>query len=145
MRLNPEQRNSPQRGLSSVAAVILTLTVASAAWVAQSLAMGTSGEAVLAMASARAEAGAQAGLDWLKYQAAHGACAPSSSFSEGSGLPGFEDLTIVTHCTSQTSQEGAAVVTWFRLESLACTSRECPAATPGAAYAERYKQEVRWR
>lgn len=94
------------------------------------------------IASGRAEAAAQAGLDWGRFRASIPAlpvCAAAQSINT---LPGtLAGYTVTVRCTaSGPYSEGGTPVTHYRLVATACNrpqAGQCPNATASADYVER--------
>ena len=126
-------------GFTAVAALVWIVTLSTLAAVAASMADGSSYAASLQGLSVRAQAAADAGLEWGRLEASQGVCLATATFSGAGAIPGFEDMSIVVKCSSSVSQEGAVTVQSFAISSVACSAQgsDCQEASPPRLYARR--------
>ena len=83
----------------------------------------------------RAYAAARSGVEWGAYNSLrNNACAALASPALGGTLSGF---TVTVTCTRSTFDEGGVTQNMDTIVALACNQPPCPAAAPGANYAER--------
>ncbi len=136
-------RRRARRGFGSIAAIAWMLILAVATAMAAAIAAGSAGSATLSGLATRAGLAAESGVEWGRLQAAHGACLPKATFA--GALPGFPDMMVVVSCSRSSTMDGGQAVEAFHYSATACSSSDCPAATPPKLYAERSAASVFWR
>ena len=83
----------------------------------------------------RAYAAARSGVEWGAYNSLRGnSCAALTSPALGGTLSGF---TVAVTCSRNTFDEGGVTQSIDTIVATACNQPPCPAAAPGANYAER--------
>jgi MSHA biogenesis protein MshP len=127
--------NRAQAGFSIMTAIFLIVILALLGVFIVSV-LGLQQSAVsLDILGARAYQAARAGIEWGAFQTLRNdACGGTTLTFAGTSLEGY--TTTVT-CSRTTANEGGATVNTDQYEATACNQPPCPAAAPGANYAER--------
>ena len=127
--------NRAQSGFSIVTAIFLVVILAMLAVFIVSVLGLQSRAVVLDIVGARAYQAARAGMEWGAFQTLrNNTCGGTTLTFPGTSLEGF--TTTVT-CSRATANEGGVSINTDQYEATACNQPPCPAASPGANYAER--------
>ena len=131
-----------QRGFSAVLMIAVLVLLGGLTTYAVGLVSSVHDGQGRALASTRAEAGAQAGLDWGRYRVTIPATPQCAAAQSINTLPGtLQPYTVTVRCTaSGPFNEGGSPVTHFRIVATACNVPQggaCPNANPTSAYVER--------
>lgn len=145
---------SAQRGVSSILLIAIIVLLASMATFALRFVASAQGTAGAMMQTMKAQYGAEAGMDWLRYRLRAGQCQPSVNLTIPLSTGAIQATVTCTPAAAALQSDYAGVgpgpganenVMTYRLVSTACwpdVAGACPNAALGANYVERQIRSV---
>jgi MSHA biogenesis protein MshP len=141
-------RNIAQRGLGSVAIIVVLVGLAALAAAMVRLGSTAQGAATRDLLGTRASLTANAAVEWGLYQAFKGGWTTCSNDTKNLDLRSETGMVATVTCDSQLYNEGESApgtprqVRVYTIDAVACSAAACPDATAAArpGYVERRRQ-----